>query len=131
METNKKTTRILEDVKINVKLKLSALWVTLMFLFAYVDIMGTFKPGLIEEIITGEVAGFQITQGWLLGVVIMMSFPALMVFLSLALKPKANRWTNIIVAIFNKSQKGIKNSPRPVHRKHESISSLPKQVTNY
>ena len=72
-----------------------------MFLFVYVDIMGTYKPGLIEEIITGEVAGFQITQGWLLGVVIMMSFPALMVFLSLVLKPKANRLTNIIVAIFN------------------------------
>jgi hypothetical protein len=100
MNTNKKTARILEDVKINVKLKLSALWVTVMFVFAYVDIMGTFKPGLIEEIITGEVAGFQITQGWLLGVVIMMSLPAFMVFLSLALKPKANRWTNIIVAIF-------------------------------
>ena len=100
MNTNKKTARILEDVKINVKLKLSALWVTVMFVFAYVDIMGIFKPGLIEEIITGEVAVFQITQGWLLGVVIMMSLPAFMVFLSLALKPKANRWTNIIVAIF-------------------------------
>ncbi len=89
----------MEDVKINVKLKLSALWVTVMFLFAYVDILSHMQPGLIEEFVSGEVAGFQITQGWLLGVTVMMTIPALMVFLSLALKPKANRWTNIIVGI--------------------------------
>jgi len=29
----KKTARILEDVKINVKIKLSALWVAVMFLY--------------------------------------------------------------------------------------------------
>jgi len=47
----------------------------------------------------GEVAGFQITQVWLLGVIILMGIPSLMVFLSIALKPKANRWANIIVGI--------------------------------
>jgi hypothetical protein len=90
----------MEDMRINVKLKLSALWVTVMFLFAYVDILGHMQPGMIEDFITGEVAGFQITQGWLLGVLIMMTIPALMVFLSLVLKPKVNRWANIIAAIF-------------------------------
>ncbi len=89
----------MEDVKINVKLKLSALWVTVMFLFAYVDILSHMEPGIIEDFITGEVAGFQITGTWLLGVTIMMTIPALMVFLSLALKPKVNRWVNVIVAI--------------------------------
>ena len=93
-------TNRLEDVKINVKLKLSALWVTVMFLFAYVDILGKYEPGHIENIIAGEVAGFQITQGWLLGVTIMMAIPSLMVFLSVALKPNVNRWVNIVVAIF-------------------------------
>ena len=29
-----------------------------------------------------------------------MTIPALMVFLSIALKPKVNRWTNIIAALF-------------------------------
>ena len=90
----------MEDVKINVKLKLSALWITVMFLFAYVDILSHMQPGLIDDFIKGEVAGFQITQTWLLGVTVMMTIPALMIFLSLVLKPKVNRWTNIIVAIF-------------------------------
>ena len=100
MNTNKKTARILEDVQVNVKIKLSALWVTVMFLFAYVDIFGKYEPGHLENAIAGEIAGFQITQGWLLGVTIMMTIPSLMVFLSLALKPKVNRWANIVVAIF-------------------------------
>jgi hypothetical protein len=99
MKSNKNTNE-LEDVKINVKLKLSALWITVMFLFAYVDILSHMQPGVVEEFISGEVAGFQITQAWMLGVIVMMSIPALMVFLSLALKPKANRVINIVAAIF-------------------------------
>jgi len=90
----------MEDVKINVRMKLSALWVTVMFLFAYVDILSHMQPGIIEDFISGEVAGFQITETWLLGVTVMMTIPALMVFLSLVLKPKFNRWANIIAAIF-------------------------------
>jgi len=88
----------MEDPKINIKIKLSALWVTVMFLFAYVDILSHMQPGIIEDFITGNVAGFQITQVWLLGVTVMMAIPALMIFLSLALKPKVNRLANIIVA---------------------------------
>ena len=101
MNSEKKTATILEDVKINIKIKLSGLWVTVMFLFAYVDIMGKYQPGHIEDIMAGEVGGFQITQVWILGVVIMMTTAILMVFLSLTLKPKANRWVNIIVGIFH------------------------------
>jgi hypothetical protein len=91
---------MLEDVRINVKTKLSALWVSVMFLFAYADIKAFYKPGFIEEVMSGEAAGMQITQVWLLGGAILMTIPSVMIFLSLALKPKANRWANIIVGIF-------------------------------
>jgi hypothetical protein len=99
MNTNKKTARILEDVKINVKMKLSALWIAAMFCYLYADVKAFYMPGFIEQIISGEVAGFQITQGFLLGSAIIMVIPAVMVFLSLTLKAKANRWTNIILGI--------------------------------
>jgi hypothetical protein len=99
MNSNRKTAE-LEDVKINVKIKLSALWVSVMFLFAYADIKAFYKPGFIEEVMSGEAAGMQITQVWLLGGAILMTIPSVMIFLSLALKPKANRWANIIVGIF-------------------------------
>ena len=42
--------KILEDTKIDVKLKISALWATMMFLFAYGDIFGFFRTGFIEEV---------------------------------------------------------------------------------
>ena len=100
MNTNKKTARILEDVRVNVKIKLSALWVTVMFCYAYGDILGFMKPGAIEHYIKGIGAtGSPITQVTLLGIAIFMAIPSVMVFLSLTLKPKANRWANIILGI--------------------------------
>ncbi len=101
MNTNKKTTRILEDVKINVKIRLAALWVALMFLYIYADIKAIFQTGTIEQIIAGEVEGIQITPTLLWVTAILMSIPGVMVLLSLTLKPQANRWINIIVSILH------------------------------
>ena len=101
MNTNKKPARVLEDVKINVKIKLSALWVALMFFYLYADILSYYTPGHIEDVISGEVVGIQINQVFLLGAAILMAIPAVMVFLSLTLKAKANRWANIILGIFH------------------------------
>ncbi|HUX78514.1 MAG TPA: DUF6326 family protein [Alphaproteobacteria bacterium] len=99
MNSEKKTATILEDVKINIKIKLSALWIAVNILYIYVDVYSFYKPGIIEDAIAGKVWTFQITQVWLLGVIILMTIPSLMVFLSLTLPAKANRWTNIIVGI--------------------------------
>ena len=89
----------LEDVKINIKIKLSALWIVIMFFYTYADILGFYAPGNIEELISGEIAGIQMTQGLLFGSAILMAIPSVMVFLSLTLKAKANRWANIIAGI--------------------------------
>ena len=100
MNSNKKTAE-LEDVKINVKIKLSALWVAVMFLYIYVDYFALYIPGHIEDILAGIVWKFQITQTWALSAMILMTIPILMIFLSLTLKAKANRWTNIIMGILH------------------------------
>jgi signal transduction histidine kinase len=42
---------------------------------------------------------FPVTQGSLLSASILMMIPAVMVFLSLTLKPKVNRWANIILGV--------------------------------
>lgn len=97
MTRNEKTTKILEDVKINVKFKISALWVAILFVFAYVDIFAFYKPGFIEGIMVGKVAIFQINQVFLFLTTLYILIPSIMVFLSLVLKPKVNRWANIIV----------------------------------
>ncbi len=92
---------IYEDFKINVKVKISGLWISLMFCYVYGDIFGFFVPGRIEEIQAGMMGLGSITQGVLLGTSIALAIPGLMVFLSLMLTPKVNRWVNIILgAVF-------------------------------
>jgi hypothetical protein len=98
MNTINKTTEK-EDVKINVKMKLSALWVALMLLYIYADILSLFKAGAIEKMMEGFMGPFPVTQGSLLSASILMMIPAVMVFLSLTLKPKVNRWVNIILGV--------------------------------
>ena len=99
MNSNRNTSETLEDIKVNVKFKLAALWTSLMFIYLYVDFFGLFTPGAIEEILEGRVWEFDITPVWALSALILMTVPSLMVFLSLALAAKVNRWVNIIVAI--------------------------------
>ncbi|HEY7565305.1 MAG TPA: DUF6326 family protein [Acidimicrobiia bacterium] len=88
----------LEEGRIPVRLKLSALWATVMFLYVYVDILAFFKPGTIDDILVGRVWEFDISQGWALGAMALMTIPALMVFLSLALPAHIARWTNVVIA---------------------------------
>lgn len=100
MNSSKNTSGALEDITVNVKLKLAALWTALLFIYVYVDIFGLYQPGTIEHILEGTVGDFDITQAWALSALILMTIPSLMVFLSLALAARVNRWTNIIVALF-------------------------------
>ncbi len=86
-------------MKINVKMKLSALWVTLMLVYIYCDIYSLFRTGQLEEMISGRMGPFKVTQGSLLAASILMIIPAVMVFLSLTLKPKVDRWVNIILGV--------------------------------
>ena len=97
MKSSEQVPGTLEDIKVNVKLKLAALWAAVMFTYIYVDILGFYEPGSIESILEGKVWEFDITQAWALGALILMTLPSLMVFLSLALPAKVNRWTNIIM----------------------------------
>jgi len=88
-----------EDMKINIKMELSAYWATLTFLYIYADIISLYKPGQIEKVISGQMGPFPVTQGSLLAASILMMIPAAMVLLSLTLKLKANRRANIIAGV--------------------------------
>ncbi len=66
---------IMEDVKIDVRIKLSVLWVAAMFYNLYADVLAFFAPGILEELIAGEVGGMQITQLFLVGSAIFMVPP--------------------------------------------------------
>lgn len=89
---------MLEDIKINIKVKLTALWTAFMFLYIYVDYFHLYMPGSIGDIQTGKMFVFDITEVILLTGLATVTIPALMIYLSVALTAEVNRWANIIVA---------------------------------
>ncbi|MCB8981667.1 MAG: hypothetical protein H6657_30025 [Ardenticatenaceae bacterium] len=98
MNANNMTSNDLVDVRVNVKLKLAAMWASFMFLYIYVDYFHLYMPGSIEDILAGKVFTFDISYLFLLVAMIGVAIPALMIFLSVALPAKVNRWVNIITA---------------------------------
>ena len=98
MKAQKASQNGLEDIKVNLKVKIAAMWTSFMFLYVYVDFFGLYMPKKIDDILQGKVFEFDITQEFLLIVLVLVAIPTLMIFLSVALPAKVNRWTNIIVA---------------------------------
>ena len=91
------TPHVLEDLKVNVKVKLSALWACVMFCYIYADYFGLYEPGKVQDILNGHFfAVGPATQGVLLGASLMLAIPSLMIFLSVALPPVFNRRLNIV-----------------------------------
>ena len=88
----------LEYVTIGLKLKLAALWASFMFLYIYVDYFHLYMPGMLDDLLAGKVFTFDISQVFLLIVMVLVAIPAFMIFLSVAMPNKVNRWVNPIVA---------------------------------
>src|SRR5215204_3501046 len=91
------SSRTFEDIKVGVRCKIAALWIAMLFLFAYGDIFGFFSPGQIQEVMAGEVSGMAITQVFLFAVSLYIAIASVMVSLSLVLRPTVNRWANIVL----------------------------------
>ncbi len=88
----------LDEQKVNVRVMLAALWTSFMFLYIYVDYFHLYMPGTLEDILSGKVFEFEISQAFLIAALVSVSIPALMIFLSVGLPAKISRWTNVIVA---------------------------------
>jgi hypothetical protein len=92
MNTDKKKFEM-EDMKA----KLQALWIFIMFNMIFADIFSFMYPGFLRQVMAGDVAeGIQITPVFLLVAAFVTEIPIAMVFLSRLLKYPANRWINII-----------------------------------
>lgn len=92
METN------LVDFKINIRLKLSALWTAVMFCYIYGDYFELYVPHKVEGLLNGQ--NFLDSPMKLFSAAFALAVPALMIFLSLILNPKWAKWLNIGVGVF-------------------------------
>jgi hypothetical protein len=89
----------LEPSPVNVRVKISALWMSMLFVFAYVDLFSLYRPDFRADVEAGEVGGFAVNQTFLLGTTAYVVIPSLMVFCVLVLPPRLNRIVNIALAI--------------------------------
>ncbi len=90
MNTNKKATVM------DRKILLSAIWVFVVLNYLYCDVLALMDAESLKQIMTGNVGGIEMTQGFLLGAGILMEISIGMGLLSRVLKYGVNRWANVI-----------------------------------
>jgi hypothetical protein len=96
MSSVKSNTEVYEDFKINVKLKISALWVAVMFCYVYGDYIQIYVPGILADAMAVKATAE--TQLEFFAVALLMAMPSVMIFFTLVVQPKINRWLNIILS---------------------------------
>ncbi|HNN72504.1 MAG TPA: DUF6326 family protein [Ferruginibacter sp.] len=87
-----------EDMKLNIKIKLSALWTSVTLCYLYGDYFELYVPQKTQGLVTG--ANLLDTPFKLFAASVLLAIPALMVFLSVSLKPAVNRRLNIALGFF-------------------------------
>ena len=88
-----------EAFAVNVRIKISALWTSMLLVFVYVDLFSLYRPDFRADLQAGETSGFTINQSFLLGTTVYVAIPSLMVFVALILRPRINRIANIALGI--------------------------------
>jgi hypothetical protein len=86
----------LEDAKVNVRIKLSALWTSVMFCYIYADYFDLMAPGTLKSMLEGQGPIGPSTPVTLLIASLVLAIPSVMIFLSVALTPVMARWTNVV-----------------------------------
>ena len=89
----------LEPLRVNARVKISALWVSMLFVFLYVDLFSLYRPDVRSDLEAGELGGFTIGQGFLLGITAYVVVPSLMVFGTLVLPPRVCRVANVALSV--------------------------------
>lgn len=76
-----------------IKVKLALLWLFVMLNYIYADILTLMDASVLKEILAGT---YGITPLFLFAGAILMEIPIAMVFLSLILDDKINKWANVL-----------------------------------
>lgn len=97
-EGRKKMNPNIKVVRMDIKEKISILWIVVMMNMIFADILSFMLPGFLNEIMTGNTP-IQITQQILLAFAVILEIPIIMIFLSRVLDHKANRWANIVASV--------------------------------
>jgi len=82
------------------KLRISVLWIFLAVGMSAAMILYIMTPGVIDDIIAGEMEAMEISAGVLMLFALFWLIPLIMAFLTLVLKDTVNRWSNAVLGLF-------------------------------
>lgn len=87
-----------DDPPIDTRLKISALWTAVLFIFAYVDLFSLYRPDFRADLESGKVAAFEINETFLFFVTLYVIIPSLMIYLTLVMRRSLSRIVNVVIA---------------------------------
>lgn len=89
--------------RVDIRVKLSLLWVIVMFNMIYADILAIVSafitPGVVEELMNGYSGSVKLTQELLFVSAVLIEIPILMILLSRVLSYRWNRVANIAASL--------------------------------
>ena len=83
---------------IDVRIRMSALWVSTMLVFLYVDLFSLYREDIRQDLDQGRIFAFEVGQPFLLGITAYVIIPSVMVYLTLVMPRRSNRVVSIVVA---------------------------------
>ena len=95
---NRPSRSTLEELRMPVQAKLAAAWTSFMFLYIYVDYLALYKPGFLDDLLSGIVHEFDLGPTFVAMALTLMAVPILMIVLSVTLPARVNRIVNLVVA---------------------------------
>ena len=84
--------------RIDVRLKISALWIAMLFVFAYVDLFSLYRADVRADLEQGKIFAFDVDQTFLFVTTLYIIIPSAMIYLTLVMPRRTNRTVNLVVA---------------------------------
>jgi len=86
------------ETPIDVRVRLAALWTTIMIIVVFVDLFSLYRADIRANIEAGKMFIFEIGETFLLGVIIYVGLPTLMIALSVLLPRRVLRPLTFVLA---------------------------------
>ena len=84
---------------VDVRLKIAALWIAILFIFVYVDLFSLYRPDVRADLEAGRLFAFDVSQTFLLFTTLYVVVPSLMIYLTLVIPRRINRVLNVALAV--------------------------------
>lgn len=89
------TTHVQPATRIGPRRVVSALWLFAVLNYLYCDVLGLYYAEDLNALLTGELGGIRMTQGFLLGAAVLMTIPMGSVLVSRIAPHRVARWTSV------------------------------------